>query len=381
MNYPKRPLGDVLELDLKQVPVQSEETYQIAGVYGYGRGLFARGAIKGSDTQYKHLHQLRSSTLVLSKLKAFEGALTVVAPNYNDHFLSPEFPTFTIDQTQADIYYIANLCRWPTMWKLLAGKSVGIGSRRERVSPASLLATRVPLPDLDEQRRVAAKLDSMQSKINQIAALRSESAKIRRGLCDALFNGLRDIKLRRIGELVELERIPAEVHSGETYVQIGIRSFGKGIFHRPPVQPEGLSKLKYFQLRPGRLIVSNIMAWEGAVAVSTPADQGCLGSQRFLSYAPTGQVEAAYLNYFFQTQVGRQLLANTSTGTVTRNQTLSIKDFEEIMVPLPPMQVQQEIVRKLDVAQGTVGSLASRQSASIVTTGHALLNAAFTGQL
>jgi hypothetical protein len=60
-------------------------------------------------------------------------------------------------------------------------------------------------------------------------------------------------------------------------------------------------------------------------------------------------INLAYLNYFFQSKAGRVAIASTSTGTVLRNQTLSIKDFEELKVPLPGLDEQRRIASKLDV--------------------------------
>ncbi len=154
----------------------------------------------------------------------------------------------------------------------------------------------------------------------------------------------------RIGDLLTLERIPIEVDQSATYSQIGIRSFGNGIFHREPCLGSELSKLKYFEVHPGRLVVSNIMAWEGAIAVTTEAERGFVGSARFLSYRKIGDVDLRYLNYYFQSHSGKVLIRSVSTGTVTRNQTVSPKNFEKAKVFLPSVAEQRRIADKLDAA-------------------------------
>lgn len=152
----------------------------------------------------------------------------------------------------------------------------------------------------------------------------------------------------RLGDVLQLERIPVEISPDEEYVQIGIRSFGRGIFHREKTTGDKLSKLRYFKIVPDRLVVSNIMAWEGAIAVSTDQDLGCVGSNRFLSYAPSDEVDIRYLNYYFQSKQGQEAIRRTSTGTVLRNQTLSMKDFENLVVPLPNPDEQRRIAGILD---------------------------------
>ncbi|WP_163010779.1 restriction endonuclease subunit S [Streptomyces dangxiongensis] len=157
----------------------------------------------------------------------------------------------------------------------------------------------------------------------------------------------------RLGDVLQLERIAVDVDPDAEYRQIGVRSFGNGIFHRDPCLGSELSKLKYFEVVPGRLVVSNIMAWEGAIGVSTKEEDGFVGSARFLSYRPIGEVDLRYLNYFFQSDAGKSLIKSVSTGTVARNQTVSPRNFESAIVPLPDMAEQRRVADRLDAAMET----------------------------
>jgi type I restriction enzyme, S subunit len=152
----------------------------------------------------------------------------------------------------------------------------------------------------------------------------------------------------RLGDVLQLERIPVDADPGSDYRQIGVRSFGNGIFHREPCKGSELSKLKYFEVHPDRLIVSNIMAWEGAIGVSTERERGFVGSARFLSYRAVGEIDIRYLNYYFQSPEGRSLIRSASTGTVARNQTLSPRNLENTMVPLPRIEEQSRVASMLD---------------------------------
>jgi len=153
----------------------------------------------------------------------------------------------------------------------------------------------------------------------------------------------------RLGDILELERITVDVDPDREYSQIGIKSFGNGIFHRDPCRGNQLSKLKYFEVHPNRLIVSNIMAWEGAIGISGASEKGFVGSARFLSYRPIDNVDIRYLNYYFQSPEGMSSIRSASTGTVARNQTLSPKNFENIKVNLPAVAQQRRIANKLDI--------------------------------
>ena len=52
-----------------------------------------------------------------------------------------------------------------SQWRAILGLTPAVvGARKVRVSAERLLAIKVPLPDLDEQRRIAARLDSLCSR-------------------------------------------------------------------------------------------------------------------------------------------------------------------------------------------------------------------------
>lgn len=180
------------------------------------------------------------------------------------------------------------------------------------------------------------------------------------------------------GSLFRMERIPLRVDATAEYRQIGIRSHGKGIFYRDAVPGDGLSKLAYFHVKPGRIVFSNIMAWEGAVGITGPEAEGTVGSQRFLSYEPVSEdVDLAYVNYFFQSDGGGRLLGGGSTGTVKRNQTLSPRTIEAFNIPLPPIGEQRRIADILDRIMGVVAYSAGVQDLEAATHA-ALLRSSFS---
>lgn len=161
------------------------------------------------------------------------------------------------------------------------------------------------------------------------------------------------MKKTRIKDVLRLNRRPVEIEPTNEYVAIGVRSFGKGVFHYPPAKGSELSKLRFFQIRPHELVVSNIKAWEGAIAVSSPDDAGCIGSNRFLSYAPIDDaVDVRYMRYFLLSEAGLPLIQRASPGSADRNRTLAIERFENLVIPLPDLFEQRRIVSRLTTLLG-----------------------------
>lgn len=154
----------------------------------------------------------------------------------------------------------------------------------------------------------------------------------------------------RIGDVLELERRPVEVNPASEYKEIGVRSFGQGIFHKDPVTGSELGNKRVFYIQPGDLVFSNVFAWEGAVALAGEKESGRIGSHRFMTYNVNKQLaDPVYLSYFFCSDPGLTAIRNASPGSAGRNRTLGIKSFAAQNVTLPELDEQRRIAAKLDV--------------------------------
>src|SRR5256886_15863557 len=105
----------------------------------------------------------------------------------------------------------------------------------------------------------------------------------------------------RVGNILAIQRHPVPIDSTTIYREIGILSFGRGIIRYPAGPGSELSKLRYFVLPIGALVLSNIKAWEGAIAISTEQELDHIASNRFLSYVPVdgSTVDVRYVYHFF----------------------------------------------------------------------------------
>lgn len=104
-------LGEVARLDIDKVIVEPEHDYALVGVQLAGQGLFWREKIRGRDTHYTTLHQLRAGQLVMRKLTAWEGPITTIAREFEGGYVSSEFPTFTLDRSRLLPDYMRLICQ------------------------------------------------------------------------------------------------------------------------------------------------------------------------------------------------------------------------------------------------------------------------------
>jgi type I restriction enzyme S subunit len=160
------------------------------------------------------------------------------------------------------------------------------------------------------------------------------------------------------------------------YTEIGIRSFGKGIFHKTPVLGASLGNKRVLQIQPGDIVFNNVFAWEGAVAVAGEAEAGKIGSHRFVTYTTIGnQCSVEYLRLFFCSQPGLEVLRRVSPGSAGRNRTLNIAQFAKQEIPLPSLKEQLRIVARVEELTGKIEEARSlRQQA--LEAAEAILGAA-----
>lgn len=157
----------------------------------------------------------------------------------------------------------------------------------------------------------------------------------------------------KMAEIAPIIRREVMVSTEEEYPELGIRSFGKGTFHKPALKGSDAGSKRLFEIHAGDLIFSNVFAWEGAIAIATKDDHGRFGSHRFIScQVDQSQARAEYIKYYLTcSQEGIAQIQAASPGGAGRNRTLGLGKLGEITIPLPPLQEQCSILDKIERLQ------------------------------
>jgi type I restriction enzyme S subunit len=337
-SWPIVPLSDLLTQSEDKVVVEADKEYANFGIYGFGRGLFEKTPISGATSSAGSLYRAKANQFVYSRLFAFEGAYGLVPNEFNGYFVSNEFPLFNCEEKRLHPEFLGWYFRQPPIWQSIALMTTGMGSRRQRVKPEALLSYRIPLPPLVAQIRILQKLNFIQSKISEIRVAHAAADRLSLAQMRSVMKEITDkAKLARMDSIAPVIRRPVTPESGKSYPELGVRSFGKGTFHKPSLDYISIGTKKLYRIEPGDLIFSNVFAWEGAVAVAKPADEGRVGSHRFITCLPKdGVVTSEFLCFYFLTPEGMAKIGEASPGGAGRNRTLGLAKLEKIEVPVPP---------------------------------------------
>lgn len=360
-----RPLSELIEQDINNVEISLDDEYKIAGVYSFGRGMFQRASISGAETSYKTLHRLRASQLVMSRLKAFEGAIAIVPRTFDGWFLSPEFPTFRCVDGELDAGYLAHICRWPEFWSMLATTSKGIGARRERVHTESLLRLKLRVPAIEEQRRAVTYLDSIYDSAISVSQCLTENDEAFVAALPTFVDALvapSATSYRCVGKLVDF--ISDTIHPGEdaspadTFVGLQhIESHtGRCIGNDTVESIRG----RKFRFRPGDVVYGYLRPYQNKVWV---ADRHGLCSVDQYVLRPREGVSPALLAHTLR---GRRVL--DSAIDLTHNLQLPrLRSglLSSIEVPIATGRTATRLAKRLDLLRDRVVVIAAKRQLQI----------------
>jgi type I restriction enzyme S subunit len=233
----------------------------------------------------------------------------------------------------------------PWFWKACDEHAKGT-SGKNRIKPDQFLGIEIPLPPLEVQQSIVARIDTVQKKLQAADELRAWIDKDIASLLAVRFQEtLKQSKWLPMSDVAPIIRRDVIVDHQSSYAELGIRSFGKGTFHKPTLSGLELGDKRVYRIEPGDLLFSNVFAWEGAIAVAQPEDSGRVGSHRFISCVPhDGLTTAEYLRYYFLTDAGMTKIRDASPGGAGRNRTLGLSKLMAIEVPMPMLAIQRQFV-------------------------------------
>ena len=124
-----------------------------------------------------------------------------------------------------------------------------------------------------------------------------------------------------IGEVLEEVKRPITIDPEAEYRQIGIRSYGRGLFTKESVTGESLTSKKAFWVEPGNLVDATSSSAERGVgiAIAAPGVEGDCGSHRFPAYRRLDGGDVEFSRLFFSTKTGTRHLATALPGGAGRN--------------------------------------------------------------
>lgn len=345
--WPLAALADVAPIVRRAVDIQPDHSYPELGIRSFGKGTFHKPPLTGADASTKRLFKIEPGDLVFSNVFAWEGAIAVASPKDGDRFGSHRFMTCVVDSSRACAEYLMLYLTASEDGKEQVRRASPGGAGRNRTLGVEKLGQiKVPLPPIDVQQALIARLAALTDKTRQVEAhLDAVERDADRLIRSYIFHpqGEQPSK-RRMSTLVELRQSDVAVDGTTQYRFAGVYSFGRGVFPSAVKMGSEFAYQRLSTVRAGDFTYPKLMAWEGALGVVPPECDGMVVSPEFPVFTVnTEAILPEVLDIYFRTPDIWPALAEISGGTNARRRRLQPSTFLDYEMPVPPMAKQLEL--------------------------------------
>ena len=402
--WPMMPLGAVLTKSEEQLEIQPDQQYRQVTVRLWGGGVVLRNEVSGTRISARKRRVVRSQQFVLSRIDARNGAFGLVPDFLDGAIVSNDFPSFRINRQRLEPRFLEWMSKTRRFVNLCQAASEGT-TNRVRLKVDRFLAMAIPLPPLEEQRRIVARIEELAALIEEARGLRVKT----RGQAETLLasairevfdvsEGLpanwRWVTVTDIGHkerhAVQTGPFGAQLSSSE-FTQEGVPVLAIGnvqwgyldIAELNYVLDEKAKQLSRYQVQPGDILFAR-MGTVGRSCVVPDFAKSWLISYHLIRIAVDRSIcEPQFAFYALRGSPSVLEAIEEKTRGSTRagvNSTI----LRQLEFPLPPVDEQRRIVAYLDALQAQVDELTALQDATQAELDALLpsvLDRAFRGEL
>jgi len=339
-------IEEIIRLRRESIKIKPFAQYKLITVKLNHNGIILRNEVQGMTLGSSNYFLTKKNDLIISRIDARNGAIGILPNELSNSIITNDFLTFEpLNNELINVEYLNFLFQSDRYSNELKKSSEG-STNRVRLKLEKFNKITIPVIPIEEQNQIVRNLKSLNYKIEQIKGDKLNQTKLLDNLLYSLFvDIIKESEWLPMGRIAPIIRRELTIKQNEEYPELGIRSFGKGTFHKPAIKGIDLGTKRIYQIKSGDLLFSNVFAWEGGIAVANENDNNRYGSHRFIS-CNVNKEEALpeFLCFHHLTPEGMEKIQLASPGGAGRNKTLGLKKLEAIKVPVPPIEKQQKFV-------------------------------------
>lgn len=389
--WPMVPVGKILSPVSRPENVDPQETYRLLGAHWYAEGLYTKDVKLGSQIQAAKLYRVEEEDFVYNRLFAWKGSFAVATKENHGCYVSNEFPCFHINRGLADGRYLWRYFSRSSVWEEALGlSSGGTPTSRNRLKEEKLLAMKIPLPPLPEQRRIVARIEELAAKIEEARGLRRQAVhELEVFWAKTLTQAFRQFSNQAvaIGDVFRVttggtpSRANLSYWGGEIkWVSSGEVAFCRIIDTKEKITELGLNNSNAQVYPPGTVLLA--MIGQG----KTRGQCAILGSHAATNQNVAGihVHETEHLPEYVYWWLYSRYQESRATETGTAQPALSGQRVKQIPIPLPTPEEQYHIAAYLNSLKAKFDSLIQVQTetaAELDALLPSVLDKAFKGEL
>lgn len=352
--WPSVLLGEVARHRSVFIEIDGETQYKRCRVQTGAKGVVLRDVVSGSEIRTKRQQVCRANDFLVAEIDAKLGGYGIIGPALDGAIVSSHYFLYEMDQNRIDPRFIGWFCRTPQFQSQVAAQG---STNYAAIRPSQVLGYRIPLPPLDEQRRVINRLDKIESLVSELYAVKARIVAELHALVSSLHFTFSAEGEREMAEYIELDEDRVPVEAQMSYPQVGIRGFAGGLFKKDAVTGAETSYKHFNRVREGLFLVSQPKGWEGAVAVCGPEFEGYFSSPEYRTFrCIPGKLHPDYLAALLPTSWFQAALAKLTRGQGARRERLRPEMLLSLRTCMPTWDRQLAALRVIERARMATSS-------------------------
>lgn len=242
-----RTIAECLERVEHPVEVQANEMYTQIGIRSHGKGLFYKEPVTGDSLGNKSVFWIEPDCFILNIVFAWEQAIGKTTQAEAGMIGSHRFPMYRPINGSIDIDYLISYLLTKRGTDILEAASPGGAGRNRTLGQDRFMKSRIVLPPLDEQKKIAEIL-STQDKVIELQGRKIEELKrFKKGCLEKMFP--------RKGQKVPEKRFPGFTDDWEQRKLTEFVEFFSGLTYTPnDVQENGTLVLRSSNVSNGEVV-------------------------------------------------------------------------------------------------------------------------------
>jgi len=381
--WPEVRIGQILSHTEELIKLDDLREYITITVKRRHGGLEPRERLFGHQIKTKKQYRLIPGAFLISRIQCWHQAYVIVPKDSPENMIASQNYDQFIISPEVDPRYLWWFSHSSLFTETVRSSAFGVVIEKMVFNRDAWLEKTIPLPPLEEQRRIVSRIEELVAKVTETRRLQKEVAAEMDSLCRALIMNPSDglITPTAMRSLVKLRDPDVVVEATSTYHFAGVYCFGRGVF---PGQQKNGSEFSYrvlTRLRKGNFVYPKLMAWEGALGTVPDACDGLCVSPEFPVFEVLeDQVLPEVLDTFFRMPSVWPELAAISTGTNVRRRRLHPNAFLRYEIPLPSMSIQRQF-RSVKQRVEQAKHLQSETAAELDALIPSILSRAIRGEL
>ncbi|MGA2499633.1 MAG: restriction endonuclease subunit S, partial [Tepidisphaeraceae bacterium] len=185
------PLGDVLTHRKHFVQIDELTVYKRCRVQLHAQGVVLRDVVPGAEIKTKKQQVCQAGEFLVAEIDAKLGGYGLVPDDLDGAIVSSHYFLFQINVEKLDRAFLGYFCKTPAFADQVAAQG---STNYAAIRPSHVLAYKIPLPPLSEQRRIVARIEHLAAKIAEARSLRHQAAEeaetLQQSGAAAVFDGL-----------------------------------------------------------------------------------------------------------------------------------------------------------------------------------------------